>query len=172
VKLRKTHPAGLSDEQLLVACDERYARAGGPGGQHKDRSETAVTLRHKPTEVTARASERRSQAENRRRALFRLRLALAVEIRSANGDEGPSERWRARCLNGRIAVAEDHPEWPALLAEALDALAEAGWAPAAAGRRLGVSGSQLVKLVGKHPPALEYVNAARRERGAHPLKPR
>ncbi|MBM4445373.1 MAG: peptide chain release factor-like protein, partial [Chloroflexi bacterium] len=47
-------------------------RAPGPGGQRKNRKETAVRLKHIPTGVTVVASERRSQAMNREVAFRRL----------------------------------------------------------------------------------------------------
>jgi protein subunit release factor A len=52
-------------------------RAPGPGGQRKNRKETAVRLKHIPTGVTVVASERRSQAMNREVAFQRLRQKLA-----------------------------------------------------------------------------------------------
>jgi ribosome-associated protein len=52
-------------------------RAPGPGGQRKNRKETAVRLKHIPTGLTVVASERRSQALNREIAFERLRKRLA-----------------------------------------------------------------------------------------------
>jgi len=52
-------------------------RAPGPGGQRKNRKETAVRLKHIPTGVTVVASERRSQAMNREVAFRRLQQKLA-----------------------------------------------------------------------------------------------
>ena len=69
------HPAAISPEVLLRQCVESRTRRSGPGGQHRNKVETAVVLRHEPTGVTAEASERRSQAENRIVALARLRLS-------------------------------------------------------------------------------------------------
>jgi len=53
-----------------------YYRSRGPGGQRKNRKETAVRIRHIPTGVTAIATEFRSQARNRELALKRLRDRL------------------------------------------------------------------------------------------------
>jgi len=66
---------------LLRACVLRRGRTRGPGGQNRNKVETAVYLLHRPTGVAAAATERRSQAENLRVALFRLRLQLAVAVR-------------------------------------------------------------------------------------------
>jgi ribosome-associated protein len=51
-------------------------RSPGPGGQRKNKKETAVRLTHPPSGVTVVASERRSQAMNREVAFERLRKRL------------------------------------------------------------------------------------------------
>jgi protein subunit release factor B len=51
-------------------------RSRGPGGQRKNKVETAVRLKHLPSGVTVIATEHRSQAENRKLALERLRERL------------------------------------------------------------------------------------------------
>lgn len=145
------HPAALPETALLRDCDETRTRRGGPGGQHRNKVETAIVLLHRPTGITAEASERRSQAENRRVAIRRLRLALALGHRQPPDPAGSSPRWRARSAGGRITVALDHDDYPALIAEAFDRLEACGWqlAPAAAG--LGVSPSQLARLCRREP---------------------
>ena len=65
-----------SDEQLLAECDVETFRAGGPGGQHQNKTESAVRLTHRPTGIVVTARESRSQHRNRARALDRLRAAL------------------------------------------------------------------------------------------------
>ncbi len=65
-------------------------KAPGPGGQRKNRKETAVRLKHIPTGVTVVASERRSQAMNREVAFQRLQQKLAELYRP------PKRRLRTR----------------------------------------------------------------------------
>lgn len=60
-----------------------YYRGSGPGGQHRNVTETCVRIRHLPTGIVVQACESRSQARNRELALERLRQALARRARRA-----------------------------------------------------------------------------------------
>lgn len=69
-------PIPDSDDALLAECRVETFVAGGPGGQHQNRTESAVRLVHDPTGIRVVAREERSQHRNRARALERLREAL------------------------------------------------------------------------------------------------
>lgn len=68
--------AALPDDALLAECDVEVYTAGGPGGQHRNKTESGVRLHHLPTGIRVGATERRSQLQNRIVALQRLREKL------------------------------------------------------------------------------------------------
>lgn len=81
----------------LVESDfeEKFARSGGPGGQHVNKVSTAVTLRHKPTRLSVTVQDSRSQAINRRTAWFRL-LGLIEKQRADAKAAARAEREKVR----------------------------------------------------------------------------
>jgi ribosome-associated protein len=68
----------LPEEALLLECEETFFVAGGPGGQHRNKTESGVRLLHRPTGIVVTATERRSQLQNRGAALERLLARLEV----------------------------------------------------------------------------------------------
>lgn len=74
-------PVPDSDEELLSQCRVETFTAGGKGGQHQNRTESAVRLVHLPTGVRVIAREERSQHRNRAVALKRLRKRLEARNR-------------------------------------------------------------------------------------------
>jgi protein subunit release factor B len=59
-------------ERLARDCDITAYRSSGPGGQKKNKTESSVRVRHRPTGITRIATESRSQTRNRERALERV----------------------------------------------------------------------------------------------------
>lgn len=55
-----------------------YFRGSGPGGQHRNTSETGVRITHLPTGVVVTATESRSRHQNLQRAMARLEGKLAA----------------------------------------------------------------------------------------------
>jgi hypothetical protein len=167
----EAHPASLRAAALLAQCQTTRTRRSGPGGQNRNKVETAIVLAHRPTGIVGEASERRTQGENLRVALFRLRVNLALAVRRTHDPAaGPSALWRSRCPHGRIGVNPTHDDFPELLAEALDTVAASGEDLKQAADRLGCTASQLTRFLKREARALAAVNERRRALGLHPYQ--
>ncbi len=160
------HPAELPIPELLKQCEVVRTRRSGPGGQHRNKVETAIVLTHLPSDLQVEASERRSQAENLDVATDRLRRTLAIVIRTFRDlQSSPSELWRSRLRGTRVEINEAHVDYPALLAESLDVLAQTDWNVSETAPLLSTTTSQLVRFWKKEPHAMVRVNDERARRG-------
>jgi ribosome-associated protein len=107
----------LDDAALLAECEEEFFVAGGPGGQHRNKTESGVRLTHRPTELSVTATERRSQSQNRTEALHRLRRGLAELsfVPKVRRPTRPSRASRRRRLEDKRKQGEKkserHREW-------------------------------------------------------------
>jgi hypothetical protein len=154
----------LSNADLLRQCREEHYRASGPGGQHRNKVSTAVRLHHELSGLSAHGEETRSQAENRRHALSRLRERIAFTIRAPFELDAPGlppELVAQRRGSGLLSVNAKNPSFPLIAATALDALAAAGGSYASAARALGVSTSQLLKFLQSDRELWRAVSEAR-----------
>ncbi len=68
--------ASLSSEELLKQCRVDTYRSSGKGGQHANKTDSAIRLTHLPTRVVVVCQDERSQFRNKEIALNRLRKKL------------------------------------------------------------------------------------------------
>jgi hypothetical protein len=147
------------DASLLKACRLDLFRASGHGGQKVNKTSSAARLTHLPSGVSASSQESRSQLENRQKALKRLRLRIALEVRGAapapSLDSPPSER---------------NSLYPLFVAALFDALAAAGWDCKTASAALAASPSKLLKTLWKDPALWQEFQRKRAELSLPPLR--
>jgi hypothetical protein len=168
----------LAEDQLLAQCEVDTYRASGPGGQKRNKTSSAVRLRHVPTGLIVIAEESRSQHENKARAIKRLRRALFLHLR----DEIPPDvrtpeavarhpdYAASRDEDGRLALsAKDARFWPAV-GVVLDVLAAFEARVADAAEVLGLSTGNLIVFLQTDPKVWQEANRLRMLHGQKPLR--
>ena len=102
-RLEAAAALALDDEELLKACEVSTFVGGGPGGQHRNKTASAVRIVHLPTGVTVTATERRSQLRNRGAALERLRAVLTglARVRRPRRPTVPSRASKERRIEAK-----------------------------------------------------------------------
>ena len=85
VRTYDLHPVKLTVDALLQQCDIRRTRHSGPGGQHRNKVETAIEITHRPTGIISFAAERRSQEQNRQVAISPFaKTGLTIYVNGAD----------------------------------------------------------------------------------------
>jgi len=163
----------MSDEHLLRECDVHTYRASGPGGQKRNKIESAVRINHPASKLTVVATESRSQHDNRRRALKRLRKSIALHIRQDLDPAG----FR---LAGNLQAVVSSPSWPRvssklpeylpLVGVVLDLLAACAGRLSDAARGLGVSTGSLSGFITRDTKLHAAANGLRAQAGLKPLR--
>jgi hypothetical protein len=168
----------LSDDQLLTQCAVDTYRASGPGGQKRNKTSSAVRIRHAPSGLIVIAEESRSQHENRGRALRRLRQAFFLKMRdpltaadlTPAAVEAREDYLPARDGAGRLDIGlKDARFWPAA-GVVLDVLFALEARVSDAAMLLGISTANLIRFLQTSPKVWEQANHLRAQFEKKPLR--
>jgi hypothetical protein len=148
----------LSNDELLRLCRVDTFRGTGPGGQKRNKTESAVRVTHRESGISAFDDQTRSQHLNRIRALQKLRLELAVNLRQV------TRLWEQPCpgLNSRF--------YPCWLGAVFDALEATGFRLSDAAALLGSSTGKLSRNLARDPFVCQLVNQERQKHALTALR--
>lgn len=135
----------LDEEHLIRLCKFEAYKSGGPGGQKRNKTSSAVKWTHIATGIHAHSNDFRLQSENRVRALHRLRFKLATDLRTPielHRYEPPAWLIEAR-VAGKLTTNTKNPIYARLAAHVLDVFDAAGGRLADAAVLIGVANSNL-----------------------------
>lgn len=139
-------------------------RASGPGGQKRNKTSSAVRLRHRPTGLIVIAEESRSQHENKAKALGRLYKALFLELRDPIAPTVEAVRshpdW-AVFAGGNVHFSAKNPLFWPTAGLVLDVLHAVQAQVSTAAELLGVSTANLVEFLHADPKLWQAANRLR-----------
>ena len=78
IKSQVINPPEQTDVNINDVAVQTY-RASGPGGQHRNKVETAIRIIHKSTNIIVTASDGKSQAQNKKKAWQKLEAKLKAQ---------------------------------------------------------------------------------------------
>lgn len=144
----------MNDEELFRQCGMEAFKGSGNGGQKRNKTSSSVRLRHAPTGITVTDCSGRSQHQNRHEALKKLRVQLALNVRTVT----PSAPERAE-------VSIDSADYPLWTAAMVDHLFKNEFSLKDTAESLGLSSSKLVKMLYRDPVLWQAVNRFREQAG-------
>src|SRR5262245_26301370 len=175
---KRSEWAKLTDSQLLAQCEVDTYRASGPGGQKRNKTSSAVRLRHPASGLLVIAEESRSQHENRARALRRLRQALYLKLREPLPAEALTpaalgarpDYAGARDGGGRLHLGRKDPRYWPVVGLVLDVLLAFEGRLSEAATALGLTTAQLGDFLREDDKVWEQANQLRQRFGHRPLR--
>ena len=153
--LNRNELLSLDDVALLELCRQESYRASGPGGQHRNKTNSAVRLTLQGKNVVASCANHRSQHRNRTEALRRLRYAIGIELRL------PVLPSSVMTWNGPWKLGQKDRRYAGFVAHIFDVLAHHDWAIGMSANALGISTGKLIRVLARDPHAWSVVNHAR-----------
>jgi hypothetical protein len=177
--IHRTPWSELTEEELLRASEVDTYRASGPGGQKRNKTSSAVRLRHGPTGLIVIAEESRSQHENRAKAAQRLRQAIFLEIRESVPESQRIEggladliEWKDhRETTGRLTIRPKHADFWPMMGRLLDALESASGQVSTVASWLNVTTANIIDLLELDPRVWQEANQIRVRFGQKQLRP-
>ncbi|XP_027358949.1 uncharacterized protein LOC113867714 isoform X1 [Abrus precatorius] len=170
----------LNDEELMRQCEMDTFKSSGPGGQHRNKRESAVRLKHLPTGIIAQASEERSQHKNRASALNRLRSLIALKVRkTVDRDAYLPPRELLQILPPKSSIrgsdcgpqiGPNNPKFALGMQALLDLIFAVEGSISEAAKYLGLSTGALSRLILSDDSLRMEVNDLRASKGMKPLK--
>lgn len=168
----------LDDNALLTQCEVDTYRASGPGGQKRNKTSSAVRLRHGPSGLIVIAEESRSQHENKARALRRLRQAFQLRVREPVSMESLTPTCladhpvivAARNREGRLDVGRRDIRYWQAAGLVLDVLEAAGARVSDAAAALSISTGNLIDFLRIDDQVWSEANRMRARNGLKPLR--
>lgn len=158
----RTSWTSLTDPQLLAQCEVDTYRASGPGGQKRNKTSSAVRLRHLPSGLLVIGEESRSQHENKARCLKRLRQKLWLALREPLPDALDSD------ANLNLGRKDEH-FWP-MVGLVLDSLEQFAGQVSTAAKWLGSTTGSLIDFLEIEDSVWTEANRIRQRHGLGQLR--
>lgn len=152
----------LDEAQLLSQSRIDRRKAGGPGGQKRNKTSSTVRITHLPSGISVMAGESRSLKVNQARAVARLRHRLVIRLRLPLPSPFPPQ-WLVEAMSPGVYVSPRDQRYLPMLQLLLDALDASAYSIRDAAALLGVTAGRLVSLVQADSEALAEVNQRRAE---------
>ena len=149
----------LSEEELVKLCKTDHYIATGNGGQKRNKTSSAVRLTLKDSNISVTASEDRQQSVNKKRAIRKMRIAIAMEMRE-----------EAKAWQGQLDMNPKNAQYPLFVAFLTDSLFEHNWQVSEVAKSMDISTGKLIKIIAKDDTLWQYVNKERQKNGYKPLK--
>ena len=160
MKLSRNELLSMCDEALSKHCRCECFRSTGPGGQHRNTTDSAVRLTLKETHISAIGTSSRSQHRNKAEALKKLRIEIAFALR----DE-MDFAWK-----GPWKIGKNDRRYPLFIARLFDTLSCTGYRVAETANDLNISTGKFIRILASDPQVWKVVNERRVQRGLKVLK--
>ena len=149
----------ISDDEFIRHCKLEFFKATGAGGQHRNKTFSAVRVTHEASNLYAEDCSERSQHRNRANAIHKLKMLIALKFRLPLSDVMP-----------RMECAMTAPDYPLFAALVLDILESFEYDHKKTAQLCGISSSALLKKLYRDPQLYQHFCRCREERNLPKLK--